>query len=413
MNPFSTVPNPAYTRVQAGAAFGGRIKKDKTYFYFSYEITRRHETGFASIGQDNFGLLNNVDLSNAFGLPAGTIQQGVSATALQRQFFQQLPAAEAALATVSPALAAGYGKEAALYATFVGGSSGIALNGSYPLIFGALAGTAIPIPPNGSSPLTQFPTSCNAAGNVLCNSLPANFLSLNSQVGNFPVFEGTSLYSLRLDHNVSNNNRLTLRANVSPSTITGIEVNGENQVFGQNAYSRTSQQTYRDVSGVFQDTWTIGNNKVNEFRFQYAPGAAWHTSTTLRSPPAAAMSPKTFPASPLGRKPCSYVQACRATLPVHRQFLLDHWPPQHKDSGGDFNYLSVDATFTVDYSGLYDSARPTHPVWVSAIFAPLTVFPRSFARPCRVHGCAELGLGLPEMNCIYGSPADSFSECKP
>ena len=48
VNPFSTVPNPAYTRVQAGAAFGGPIKKDKTYFYFSYEVTRRHETGFSS-----------------------------------------------------------------------------------------------------------------------------------------------------------------------------------------------------------------------------------------------------------------------------------------------------------------------------------------------------------------------------
>ena len=51
VNPFSTVPNPAYTRVQAGTAFGGPIKKDKTYFYFSYEVTRRHETGFSAIGQ--------------------------------------------------------------------------------------------------------------------------------------------------------------------------------------------------------------------------------------------------------------------------------------------------------------------------------------------------------------------------
>src|SRR6185312_5285115 len=56
-NPFSNVSNPAYTRVQAGTAFGGPIKKDKTYYYFSYEVTRRHETGFSSIGQDNFGLV--------------------------------------------------------------------------------------------------------------------------------------------------------------------------------------------------------------------------------------------------------------------------------------------------------------------------------------------------------------------
>ena len=32
VNPFSTVSNPAYTRVQAGVAFGGAIKKDKTYY---------------------------------------------------------------------------------------------------------------------------------------------------------------------------------------------------------------------------------------------------------------------------------------------------------------------------------------------------------------------------------------------
>src|SRR5437016_6143859 len=57
VNPFSTVSNPAYTRVQAGAAFGGAIKKDKTFYYFSFENTRRHETGFSSIGSNNFGLV--------------------------------------------------------------------------------------------------------------------------------------------------------------------------------------------------------------------------------------------------------------------------------------------------------------------------------------------------------------------
>ena len=71
MNPFSTVPNPAYTRVQAGAAFGGPIKKDKTYYYFSYEITRRHETGFSSIGQGNSAWLP-FD-TTAGGLPFGTM----------------------------------------------------------------------------------------------------------------------------------------------------------------------------------------------------------------------------------------------------------------------------------------------------------------------------------------------------
>ena len=77
------------------------------------------------------------------------------------------------------------------------------------------------------------------------------YQTLASQEGNFPVFEGTSLYSLRTrSQREHNNHRLMFRANVSPSTVTGIEVSGQDQPFGQNAYSRTSQQTYRDVAGV-------------------------------------------------------------------------------------------------------------------------------------------------------------------
>jgi hypothetical protein len=419
VNPFSTVPNPAYTRVQAGAAFGGPIKKDKTYYYFSYEITRRHETGFASLGEDClktggatcFGLTENVDLSSAFGLPGGTIQSGIYATSgpnSQQAFFQNLTSAEAAIAVYSPALAKGYAQEAALYATFVGGSSGIALNGSYPQIFGALAGSAIPIPSNGSSPLTQFPTSCNlGAPNLLCNSLPSNFLSLNSQVGNFPVSEGTSLYSLRIDHNFSSNNRITLRANVSPSTVTGIEVNGENQVFGQNAYSRTSEQTYRDVAGVFQDTWTIGNNKVNEFRFQYARrGLSYYYNTSI---PGGGDVAEDIPGyAYFGREPYSFIQRTEQRYQFTDNFS---WTIGRHNTkfGADFNYIPTNATFTVNYGGLYNFGTTD-----SADFFP---------NLCSTHGLPaalcptfpsftpiqSYGLGFPnELVQGYGSPTDSF-----
>ena len=411
VNPFSTVPNPAYTRVQGGAAFGGPIKKDKTYYYFAYEITRRHETGFSSIGQNNFGLVNNVDLSSAFLLPAGTIQQGVNATSDQQAFFQNLPATEAALAGISPLLAQGYGQEAALYATFVGGSSGTALNGSYPAIFGALAGTAIPIPSNGSSPLTQFPTSCNFAppGNLLCNSLPGNFQTLNSQRGNFPIFEGTSLYSLRIDHNVSNNNRLMFRVNVSPSTVTGIEVGGQDQPFGQNAYSRTSQQTFRDVAGTVQDTWTLGNNKVNEFRFQYARRGLSYFYNTSPNTTGSDVAVNIPGYAYFGREPFSFIQRVEQRFQFTDNFS---WTIGHHDTkfGADVNYLPLTATFTVNYGGVYD-------------FGPLDAATVGFSNLCAANGlpgslCPSFpgfspvqayGLGLPgDLVQGIGSPSDSF-----
>ncbi|MGH9790374.1 MAG: carboxypeptidase regulatory-like domain-containing protein, partial [Candidatus Acidiferrales bacterium] len=53
-----------YTRVQAGATLGGPIVEDKTFYFLSYETTRRQETGFTNIGGNNFGL---VPLPAGFG----------------------------------------------------------------------------------------------------------------------------------------------------------------------------------------------------------------------------------------------------------------------------------------------------------------------------------------------------------
>ena len=351
VNPFSTVPDPAYTRVQAGTAFGGPIKKDKTFYYFSYEVTRRHETGFSSVGAPNgtFGMVG-FDASPVFGAPPGS-GFNIQATPQQAAYFQQtLPAALAQLGGINPALAAGYGEEAALYAAFVGGSSGIALNGAYPASFAALEQGGpiglIPGPADTPTPLTQFMTSCNVAptsanpnGNRLCNGLPNRFLGLAPQGGNYPIFEGTSLYSLRLDHNLTNNNRLMFRANVSPSTVTGIQVNGENQTYGQNAFSRTSSQTYRDVAGVAQDTLTIGANKVNELRFQYARRGLqyFYSDAPGGSNVAANIAGFGF----VGREPYSYIQRVEQRYQFTDNFS---WTIGRHDTkfGVDFNYLPPD-----------------------------------------------------------------------
>jgi hypothetical protein len=333
VNPFSTVPNPAYTRVQAGAAFGGPIKKDKTYYYFSYEITRRHETGFSSIGQNNFGLVP-FDASPFFGAPAGTFNIQVTP---DQQAFLGDPTTPLALAQQ--------------YAILAGASSGVALTGQYPASFAGLVAFGILPTPASGNPLAQFITTCQNTGPI-CGGIPGSFQTLNSQIGNYPVFEGTSVYSLRLDHNVSNNNRLMLRVNVSPSTITGIEVGGQDQPFGQNAYSRTSQQTFRDVSGVLQDTWTIGNNKVNEFRFQYARRGLsyfYNTQTSAGSSPGVNIPGFAY----FGREPYSYIQRTEQRYQFTDNFS---WTIGRHDTkfGVDVNYIPLTAIFTVNYGGVID-----------------------------------------------------------
>ncbi len=389
VNPFSTVPNPAYTRVQAGAAFGGPIKKDKTYYYFSYEVTRRHETGFSSIGQGNFGLVP-FDASPFFGAPAQTFN--IQVTPEQATF---LGTSGVPLSLLRE------------YSILAGAASGIALGGSYPAAFGLLVGApgGLPVPTNGSNPLKQFFSSCNPL-NTICNGLPASFLTLNSQIGNFPVFEGTSLYSLRLDHNLNDRNRLMLRANVSPSTVTGIEVNGENQVFGQNSYSRTSQQTYRDVTGVAQDTWALGSNKVNEFRFQYARRglAYFYSSGAGGGDPAANVLGAAF----IGREPYSYIQRTEQRYQITDNFS---WTMGRHDTkfGVDFNYLPLTATFAVNYGGNYDFGSLTASQGLGATL--YNSLPPSLQQIIPGFSPVQAyGLGVPQTLVQgIGNPYDSFT----
>src|ERR1019366_8948844 len=259
------------------------------------------------------------------------------------------------------------------YAGVLGASSGMAVNGAWPTNMGGLPG---------------FISTCRSPGTCF---VPASYQTLASQEGNFPVFEGTSLYSLRLDHNLTSNNRLRFRANASPSTVTGIEVSGQDQPFGQNAYSRTSQQTYRDVAGVVQDTWTLGTSKVNEFRFQYARrGLSYFYNTKIPSGADPAVNIPGF--AYFGREPYSYIQRTEKRYQFTDNFS---WSIGRHDTkfGGDFNYLPLQATFTVNYGGVYDFGT-------QALFPGLPSF-----SPVQAYG-----LGMPgQFVQGLGSPSDSFS----
>jgi hypothetical protein len=393
VNPFSTVPNPAYTRVQGGVAFGGPIKKDRTYYYFAYEVTRRHETGFSSVGEDClvsgsptcFGL-SSFD-TTAVGLPFGSLQL-TPGTGGQIEFLTN-PAVLTTEAT-TPA----YANEVAQYVALAGASSGQAVNGAWPSqLVQAATGGAL-------SSWAGFPTTTPPGSSYA--AVPASYQTLASQIGNFPVFEGTSVYSLRIDHNISNSNRLMLRGGVSPSTITGIEVGGEDQPFGQNAYSRTSQQTFRDITGVAQDTWTIGANKVNEFRFQYARrGLSYFYNTAIPggSDPAVNIPGYAY----FGREPYSYIQRTEQRYQFTDNFSWAIGRHQTK-FGVDFNYLPISAVFTVNYGGVYDigSISASSLGFVNPAPGVLPDFPA--LSPVQAYGA-----GIPQDFVQgIGSPSDSF-----
>jgi len=312
---FSTVPvKQSYTRVQAGATIGGPIQKDKTFYFFSYEITRRQETGFSSIGQSNFDLVPESYPAAAGAPPNGCGLSSGYVTAAQQAF---LNSASTPLALGVP------------YFCAAAASSAVALFGNTP-------GFVDNFFPSSSAPL------------------PASYVGLASTIGNFPTSEGTSLWSLKLDHNWNSKNSSFIRANVSPSTITGIEVNAENQNFGQNAGSRTSVQQTRDFAIEGQHTTSISGNLFNEFRFQYARRGLHYGFSDLPGGDLPAMNITGY--AFFGREPFSTEDRTEKRYEWTDNLTWTRGAHTFK-FGGDTNLIQLRSSqseiFTLNYGGVY------------------------------------------------------------
>ncbi|MFY9561086.1 MAG: TonB-dependent receptor [Terriglobales bacterium] len=375
VNPFSTISDPAYTRTQAGVTFGGPIVRNKTYYFFSWEGTWRQETGFSSIGANNFGLVP-FDTTQV-GLPFGTLNL------TQEQIGFLTNPAVLQQEQANPFFA----QEVGQYAGLAGASSGMATTGFWPQ---SMTGV-----PNFSS----FPTTCQPPGPCF---LPGSFVAMNSLIGNFPVAERTDLYSLRLDHNLSANNRLSLRGGASPSDVTGIQVQAQGpQNFGQNAFSRTSTQNFHDWSIMGQDQWTIGNNKINEFRFQYSRRGLFYGPS--RDPGGQNVAVNIPGFAFFGREPFSFIKRTEERYQATDNFSWSKGSHNIK-FGVDGNFLPVTADFTVNFGGIYNFGQQALGFDHPQIAPPPGIQFPAFS-PIQTYGA-----GIPS-NFVQGigSPHDSFS----
>ena len=270
-----------YTRTQSGLTFGGPLKKDKTFYFFSYEYTQREETGFSSIGADNFGLTKGL-------VPC--IPVPLSLTGAQLAFYQgALTQASGGGVSCSNPVAAQLEQAVALTAAgsnvAVHGDINVNFDGTpvpltsvlgYPSIPGLLDSKIFPIPmacPLGMqvNRVVCLPKSGNPPGvGIGFAELPSSYVGLISLRGNYPVMEKTSLWSARIDHHWNNRNNSFLRVGVSPSLVTGLPSTSQNQVFGQNSGSRAGYNQSRDLNFTFQHDTIISDTAFNQFRMQVA-----------------------------------------------------------------------------------------------------------------------------------------------
>ncbi len=339
-NAFAPIEDPAFTRTQYGFTLGGPMDRDRTFFFFAFEQRRRNESGFFTSDVSR-GITSSVTIPVIPGLNP-VARTFTNLTSAQVSFVN------AALAAGTPTAVCG----ARAYAFFASSGGTTGLTGSNPLTSpndGSLCPAISPIAPGTIGPRFILSGAPVPSGTTNAAGLPIAFRPLNNLQPVFPVTDRTTYNSFRLDHLITSKHQLSFRFGYNPSTITGIQVESQNQSLGQNDFSRTGIQTLRDFSAVTTLTSTLSNNLVNEARFNFGERRA-----TFKSQNGDAVASNISGTAFFGRELFSPVVRTETRYEFTDNINLVSGNHNFK-FGGDIAFIRIpEAIFELNFSGLFN-----------------------------------------------------------
>jgi hypothetical protein len=338
-NRFAPIDDAPYTRTQYGATLGGPIIHDRTFFFAAFEQRRRQESGFFTTDVTQ-GLTSSVTIPVIPGL-----------NPIARTFTnltpQQVGFVNAALASGVPANICG----ARAYAFFASTGGNIGLNGTTSQLSpndGSGCPAISPILPGQIGPRFLLSGAPVPSSTVNAQGLPIAFRPLSQLQKVFPISEGTTFSSLRVDHRINNQHSLSLRGGFNPSLVTGIQVESQNQALGQNDFSRTGVQQLRDSAIAVQLNSAFTNTLVNEGNFNWG-----RRSAAFRSANGDAVAFNISGSAFIGRELFSPVKRVENRYQIRDSVSWNHGRHLVK-FGGDFNWIDIDADFQLNFAGLFN-----------------------------------------------------------